>query len=70
MATFKSLPQALLLGITPSYPLCLGELPQLAGRLSGPERAWSGAQTLVRELVTLPTHSRLEAKQLTPNLLA
>lgn len=64
MASFRDAPRALHLGITPSYPISLAELPQLAGRLVGPETAWAGAQTLVRELVTVPTHSRLGAKEI------
>jgi dTDP-4-amino-4,6-dideoxygalactose transaminase len=59
MAAFESQPRALHLGIAPSYPISLAELPQLAEKLEGPERVWPGAQTLVHELVTLPTHSRL-----------
>lgn len=46
-------------GIAPSYPTTLAELPQIAERLSGPERQWPGAERLVAELVTLPTHSRV-----------
>lgn len=64
MATFKSQPRALARGIAPSYPLSLAELPQVAERLQGPERTWPGAQILVRELVTLPTHSRLRPREL------
>lgn len=45
------------LGIASSYPMSLGELPQLVGRLSGPEHEWSGADVLVRQIVTAPTHS-------------
>lgn len=63
MAGFRDEQHALVLGIAPSYPKSLGALPQLAERLAGPECIWSGAQTLVRELVTLPTHSRLDALQ-------
>ncbi len=64
MASFLDAQRALHLGITPSYPMSLAALPQLAGRLVGPERVWAGAQTLVRELVTVPTHSRLSARDL------
>jgi dTDP-4-amino-4,6-dideoxygalactose transaminase len=60
MAAFKSPQSALLLGISPSYPKSLAELAPLTERLVGPERVWPGAQMLVRELVTLPTHSRLD----------
>ena len=52
MASFLNAQRALHLGITPSYPMSLAALPQLAGRLVAPEGEWPGAQTLVRELVT------------------
>jgi dTDP-4-amino-4,6-dideoxygalactose transaminase len=64
MAAFGSPSRALALGISPSYPSSLADLPQLAARREGPERAWPGAQALVRELVTLPTHSRLRPREL------
>ncbi len=63
MASFPNVQRALRLGITPSYPMTLAALPQLAGRLVAPYGAWPGAQTLVRELVTVPTHSRLRAHE-------
>jgi len=47
------------LGVAAGYPCILGDLPQLTSRICGPDRSWHGSQTLVRELVTLPTHSRL-----------
>jgi hypothetical protein len=65
MAGFRDERRALALGIAPSYPKSLAELPQLAGRMRGPESAWPGAETLVRELVTLPTHSRLRYREIT-----
>ncbi len=47
------------LGIAPGYPATLSELPALRARLAPASRAgrFAGAETLVRELVTLPTHS-------------
>ena len=48
--------RALALGVAPSYPSALADL---APRLTGPERRWPGADELARDLVTLPTHSRL-----------
>ena len=47
------------LGIAPAYPATLAELPAVRKRLicaSGVQR-WPGAETLVHEVVTLPTHS-------------
>jgi len=65
MAGFRDEQRALALGIAPGYPKPLAELPQLAARLNGPDRVWSGTQTLVHELLTLPTHSRLGYREMT-----
>jgi dTDP-4-amino-4,6-dideoxygalactose transaminase len=61
MEALDSAENASQIGIAASYPISLGALPQLAGRLGGPERVCPGAEVLVRELVTLPTHSHLDA---------
>jgi dTDP-4-amino-4,6-dideoxygalactose transaminase len=45
------------LGIGSAYPSTLAALPALRERLSGGPRRWPGAEILVRELVTLPTHT-------------
>jgi dTDP-4-amino-4,6-dideoxygalactose transaminase len=50
------------LGAAPGYPSTLGELRAVRRRLHtihGADR-WPGAETLVRELLTLPTHSFVE----------
>jgi dTDP-4-amino-4,6-dideoxygalactose transaminase len=47
------------LGIAPGYPSTLGQLPALSDRLVGSRRSWPGAETLVRDLLTLPTHALL-----------
>ena len=47
------------LGVAPGYPATLAALPAVRTHLAGPLTRWPGAETLVRELVTLPTHSRL-----------
>jgi perosamine synthetase len=52
------------LGIAPSYPIPLSELAPLANSLAGAERSWPGARVLARDLVTLPTHSRLRSSDL------
>ena len=52
-------PEALRLGVSPSYPATLPSLPAVLPALAGPERSWPGADLLARELVTLPTHSLL-----------
>ncbi|MDP9202281.1 MAG: DegT/DnrJ/EryC1/StrS family aminotransferase [Gemmatimonadota bacterium] len=59
MAGFKSQSRALAAGLAPGYPLTLADLREVAARLVGKKRSWPGAQTLVQELVTVPTHSRL-----------
>lgn len=66
MTSFASESRALAHGIAPSYPLILPDLPQLARHRDGPQRprAWAGARTLVNQLVTLPTHSRLRREDL------
>lgn len=47
------------LGVAPSYPQPLARLPAVSNRLVAPNRRFLGAETLARELVTLPTHSLL-----------
>jgi len=61
MRAFSSPSRALALGIAPSYPRALSDLPELAAMRERTEASWPGAQTLVRELVTLPTHSHLSS---------
>lgn len=51
------------LGIERSYPLALQELSALGDFLAGPERAFPGAQELVRTLFTIPTHSLLNDEE-------
>jgi hypothetical protein len=51
--------QALRLGIARGYPTTLAQVAAVRERLVGPESSWPGAETLVREIVTVPTHSRL-----------
>jgi len=58
MGGMEDASRALALGVAQSYPQSLVEL---APRLTGPERTWPGADRLARDLVTLPTHSRLTA---------
>jgi hypothetical protein len=64
MESLNSAEKTRQLGIVASYPISLGALPQLHERLGVPERAWPGAQTLVKQLVTLPTHSGLDKRDL------
>ena len=52
------------LGAARSYPSSLGDLGPIRARLVGPARRWPGAQDLVRDLITLPTHSLLSAQDL------
>ena len=64
MTSFVSESRALAKGIAPGYPVTLPDLPQLAKHRDGPRRKWPGATTLVNQLVTLPTHSRLRHEDL------
>ena len=50
------------LGAARSYPSSLGALAAVRARLVGPARRWPGAEELVRDLVTLPTHSLLSER--------
>ena len=53
------------LGVAPSYPTTLAELPAIRARLATSRPATTpGADALVRDLVTLPTHSRLRDSEL------
>jgi len=52
---------ALRLGVAPGYPATLATLAPVRERLTGPDGSWPGAEDLVRELVTLPTHSLIGA---------
>jgi dTDP-4-amino-4,6-dideoxygalactose transaminase len=51
------------LGIAPSYPTTLADLPAVRSRRHGAGESLPGAEQLVRELITLPTHSRLTARE-------
>jgi dTDP-4-amino-4,6-dideoxygalactose transaminase len=50
--------EALRLGVASTYPTTLQELPALRPLLDPGSRAAAGAALLVRELITLPTHSQ------------
>lgn len=64
MAGFRSPRRAMRLGVMPSYPRLLPELPQLRHRSEGgDDERWPGGATLVRELVTLPSHSLLTSTE-------
>ncbi len=63
MAGWDDPVRALALGIAPGYPATLAELAPVRERLVTPDDGWPGANTLVRELVTLPTHSQLRAAE-------
>lgn len=59
MQSFDDTPEALAAGISPGYPRLLSDLPPIARTIEGVEKRWPGAAALVRELVTLPVHSRV-----------
>lgn len=56
--------QARALGIMPGYPVALCDLAGFGDRILNREEAFTGARTLARKLVTLPTHGRLSAGDL------
>jgi len=60
---FRDPELALRLGTAPSYPTTLGALAPVRGRLTRRDARWPGAEALVRELVTLPTHSLVSAAE-------
>ncbi|MDQ3557287.1 MAG: hypothetical protein M3409_11010, partial [Gemmatimonadota bacterium] len=63
MAAFSSRRAALRLGITASYPSTLAALPEVRRRLADEPGSYPGADSLVRELVTVPTHSRVSTAE-------
>ncbi|MBI4420550.1 MAG: DegT/DnrJ/EryC1/StrS family aminotransferase [Gemmatimonadetes bacterium] len=61
LAGFARRREARRLGVAASYPSTLAAIPAVRARLTPAEARWPGAETLVRDLVTLPTHSGLTA---------
>lgn len=59
LAGFGDRSRAVRLGVMPSYPSTLAALPQVRARLTRVTGRWPGAEELVRQLVTVPTHSLL-----------
>jgi dTDP-4-amino-4,6-dideoxygalactose transaminase len=59
LAGFADQARAVRLGVMPSYPSTLASLPPVRAQLARGARRLPGAEQLVRELVTLPTHSLL-----------
>ena len=57
--------RAMGLGIAPAYPRTLNDLPAVREVLVGAGKSWPGGAALTRELITLPTHSRLTADERT-----
>ncbi len=59
MEGFEEPGRARALGIAPGYPATLGRLLPVLRRLTSAPKAhhWPGAEVLVREMITLPTHS-------------
>jgi len=51
------------LGVTPGYPTTLAAPPPVRERLTRASGRWPGAEELVRQLVTLPTHSLVSAAE-------
>lgn len=61
LAGFRDPRLALRLGVAPGYPTTLAALGPVRERLARANGRWPGAEDLVRELVTLPTHSAVDA---------
>jgi len=57
LAGFAEPARARRLGVMPGYPTTLAALGAVRERLTRPHGRWPGAEELVRDLVTLPTHS-------------
>jgi hypothetical protein len=51
--------------VAPGYPEALSDIPEVRDRMAVPTGHWHwpGAETLVREIVTLPTHSYVTAAE-------
>lgn len=63
LSGFSDADEAMRLGITPSYPNTLAGIPELQPHLVPHPLHFPGADTLVRELVTLPTHGQLSVAE-------
>jgi dTDP-4-amino-4,6-dideoxygalactose transaminase len=63
LASLKNSDGARALGIAPSYPIALSDLPPMRALLAT-EPLTPGAQELARNLITLPTHSLLSEDDL------
>lgn len=55
--------EAVRLGAGPGYPTSLHEIPALQPQLRNTAQEWPMAELLVRELITLPTHSQIGADE-------
>lgn len=51
-------------GVAPGYPIPIPELGPVRSRLAGGHRRWPGAETLIRELITLPTHGAVNDRDI------
>jgi perosamine synthetase len=56
--------QAKALGVMPGYPTTLADLPHFTRRCRNQAEDLTGARTLAKRLFTLPTHSRLSARDM------
>ena len=55
--------RAIRLGLAPSYPTTLAEVQEVKALMSESEGRWPGGEELSRDLVTLPSHSRLKGRE-------
>jgi dTDP-4-amino-4,6-dideoxygalactose transaminase len=63
LAAFAEPLRARRLGVAPGYPTTLAAIGAVRERQTRPRGRWPGAEELVRDLVTLPTHSLVSAAE-------
>jgi hypothetical protein len=63
MRGFPSAERARRLGVSPGYPLSLPDLPAVTGFVRQPG-SWPGAKLLSEGLITMPTHSKLNDRNI------
>jgi perosamine synthetase len=64
LSGFREPATAVRLGLAPSYPSLLAQVPQVRPWVVDAAPSWPGAEELVRTLHTAPTHSRLTQGEL------
>jgi dTDP-4-amino-4,6-dideoxygalactose transaminase len=52
------------IGATGSYPLSLGDVPELRGRIATADSGYAGGQSVAARILTLPTHPYVTTRDL------